>query len=73
MRTPSTLHRTECRDCIDGFEHCHGTYVLHDDGTWECTEPGCVGGGAVLHLWVVSCVEVGAQCLCRVDGYAATA
>lgn len=60
-----------CRDCDRDLAHCHGTYVEHEDGSWECTAPGCVGP-ALAHRWVVSCQELCAEC-CSVVAAARTA
>ena len=41
-----------CPDCVRGLEHCHGTYIMHDDDTVECTELWCVLGLERHNLWV---------------------
>ena len=50
-----------CRRCTDSLLHCHGTLIRHDDGTVECSQPGC-GGDATMHDFVVTCVEIQATC-----------
>ena len=41
---------------------CHGTLVLHADGTVECDEVEVCGAVEVVHDWWVSCVELGCGC-----------
>lgn len=50
-----------CRGCDEDLEHCHGTFVEHEDGGWECTAPQCAGP-TVVHRWVVRCQELGVGC-----------
>ncbi len=54
-----------CHACGDGLAHCHGTFVQHEDGSWECTEPECVGS-ALEHAWTLGCADLGADCCTRV-------
>ena len=51
-----------CRPCTDGHDHCHGTLVLHADGTAECGEAGACEVREDLHEWWVACVELGCGC-----------
>lgn len=49
--------------CGRDVRHCHGTHVVHLDGTEECTEPGCdVPGEGHVHL--VTCLVVEPPCRC---------
>jgi hypothetical protein len=49
--------------CADRLEHCHGTLVLHADGTVECDEQAVCGADDTLHdLWV-TCDELRCGCL----------
>lgn len=52
---------SRCRACSDALAHCHGTFVQHEDGSWECTEPGCAGP-ALDHAWVLGCATLGSDC-----------
>lgn len=53
-----------CPDCIRGWRHCHGTLLLHRDGSSACLdEPSCDGDVAI-HDLVVACTEVGSGCGC---------
>jgi hypothetical protein len=45
----------------DELWHCHGTLVRHDDGGWECSEPGCTPDPAG-HDFVLVCADVWAGC-----------
>jgi hypothetical protein len=38
-----------CADCTHDAEHCHGTLVLHPDGTVECTDLVCTELGRERH------------------------
>jgi hypothetical protein len=50
-----------CRDCDEELAHCHGTFVTHEDGSWECTDVGC-DGPVLLHRWAVSCEDLAGGC-----------
>jgi hypothetical protein len=52
---------SECRDCLAGLEHCHGTAVHHTADRSECTEPGCDTPEAV-HAFRVDCEAIGCRC-----------
>jgi hypothetical protein len=52
---------TRCRICEADLWHCHGTFVRHDDGSSECTEPDCLGEVSV-HAFVVDCTDVLSSC-----------
>jgi uncharacterized Zn finger protein len=49
---------TECRDCSENLEHCHGVLVVFDDGTAECTE--CGGSSFDIHEWRVPAIATAA-------------
>jgi len=55
-----------CHECDHGFECCHGTSILHADGTSECLGDDPCGLAHGLHRWAVDCDEVG--CACRAEG-----
>jgi hypothetical protein len=46
-----------CPDCTHDLDHCHGTLVLRDDGTLECTDDACVDTGRERHVLVVVMVD----------------
>jgi hypothetical protein len=51
-----------CVECDQDLEHCHGTAIVHFDGSADCTEdPGC---RLIVeqHLWVIACAEVDCDC-----------
>jgi hypothetical protein len=51
-----------CVECEQDLEHCHGTAIVHFDGSADCTEdPGC-HLAADHHIFVISCVEVECSC-----------
>jgi hypothetical protein len=51
-----------CAECGQDLEHCHGTAIMHLDGTADCTDdPGCRLAGDQ-HLFVISCSEAGCDC-----------
>lgn len=52
----------QCRYCRDGWEHCHGTVVIHAQGRAECTEDGCDGPGFIAHVLRIDCDAVGCTC-----------
>ena len=52
-----------CRSCIAELEHCHGTLVLHRDGSVECTDPECRHADDG-HDSVVPCDEIAPPCSC---------
>jgi hypothetical protein len=56
----------ECRDCLAGLDHCHGTIIRHSLGrVWdrsECTEADCVSPELVPHAFVVDCDAIGCEC-----------
>jgi hypothetical protein len=52
---------SECRECVAGLEHCHGTVIHHTRYRSECTEDGCVTP-EVVHTFVIDCDAVGCRC-----------
>ena len=61
-RTPEPPAVERCRPCAAGDHHCHGTLVLHADGTAECDEAATCEVREDLHEWWVACVELGCGC-----------
>jgi hypothetical protein len=39
--TVSETSGAGCPECSAAVDHCHGTLVLHADGSVECTDPSC--------------------------------
>jgi len=62
---------SQCRDCRDGWEHCHGTLIVHGHLRAECTDDECPAPVRLMHQFVVDCEAVG--CVCGADGLAAFA
>jgi hypothetical protein len=52
---------SECRDCLAGLEHCHGTVVHHAQYRAECTEESCVSP-EVVHAFTIDCEAIGCSC-----------
>ena len=66
-RTPLTtptaiLPDAPCGPCDAGHHHCHGTLVLHADGTVECDDVADCACREDLHDWWIACVEIGCGC-----------
>ncbi len=53
-----------CRDCTASVDHCHGTLVIHTEGSAECTEPDCIDLEYIRHTLVLDCSEVTGGCRC---------
>jgi hypothetical protein len=51
-----------CGGCSRGWVHCHGTWVLHTDGTGECTDGEHCPVPAEGHEAVLDCWEVDSRC-----------
>jgi len=52
---------TRCHRCEIDVLHCHGTLVLHDDESRECSAPDCTGDVDV-HDLVLTCSDAWAGC-----------
>jgi hypothetical protein len=52
---------SECRECLAGLEHCHGTVIHHTRYRAECTEDGCITP-EVVHAFVIDCEAIGCTC-----------
>lgn len=50
-----------CASCSEGLDHCHGTLLAHDDGSYECTDGSCAGPDPLRHGFVAGC-EIVAGC-----------
>jgi hypothetical protein len=58
----------ECRDCLAGLEHCHGTVIHHLWGRPECTEEDCTTPEG-LHTFRIDCETVGCRCAVEVSAH----
>jgi hypothetical protein len=47
-----------CADCGADVDHCHGTLVVHGDGTTDCTDATCAGADPLRHALIVDCEAV---------------
>ncbi len=52
----------DCRECLAGRPHCHGTLIRHHGQYWQCTDPGCTNPEILLHSLVVDCEALGCRC-----------
>ncbi len=56
---------SSCSDCGLKVDHCHGTLVVHDDRTVDCTDAACELPDLLRHAFIVDCSAVlgGGCCL----------
>jgi hypothetical protein len=55
---------SSCSDCGLEVDHCHGTLVVHDDRTVDCTDAACERPDLLRHAFIVDCFAVlGGCCL----------
>jgi hypothetical protein len=55
---------SSCSDCRLEVDHCHGTLVVHDDRTVDCTDAACDLPDLLRHTFIVDCIAVlGGCCL----------
>jgi hypothetical protein len=59
---------SECRECLAGLEHCHGTVIHHARDRAECTEADCVTPD-VVHAFTVDCEAIGCSCAAAVSAH----
>jgi hypothetical protein len=52
-----------CRYCVAGVAHCHGTLIQHHGHRPECTDPDCDSPELILHSLVIDCDAVGCDCV----------
>jgi len=64
MRITKLFRKTE-RCCDNELDHCHGTLVLHADGTTECEQGDVCDADEARHELWVSCGEL--RCSCAGD------
>ena len=62
----SNYSMSGCSDCGLEVDHCHGTLVVHDDRTVDCTEAACELPDLLRHAFIVDCVAVLGGC-CAVE------
>lgn len=55
-----------CSDCGLEVDHCHGTLVVHDDRTVDCTGAACELPDLLRHAFIVDCSAVLDGC-CLID------
>jgi len=53
---------SSCSDCGLEVDHCHGTLVVHDDRTVDCTDTACQRLDLLRHAIIVDCVDVLGGC-----------
>ena len=46
-----------CTDCAQELEHCHGTAIVLEDGSHECSEDPECRLAIELHLWIARADE----------------
>lgn len=56
-----------CQPCDAALAHCHGTLVLHADGSMVCDEASTCENTADWHQWWLSCTELQPACGCTGD------
>ena len=64
----------DCRECLAGHPHCHGTLIhhggrhggRHGGQHWgqqsQCTDPDCTQPEVLLHSLSVDCDVIGCDC-----------
>jgi hypothetical protein len=55
----------DCRSCLSGLDHCHGTLVVHEIGDVDCTET-CADLDPVRHRLQLNCADIDGGCPCTV-------
>ena len=64
MRITNLFKRTTTPACCgQDVDHCHGTLVLHADGTLECEDESVCGADEAQHELWVACGELGCGCV----------
>jgi hypothetical protein len=53
---------SSCSDCGLEVDHCHGTLVVHEDSTVDCTDVMCELPDLLRHAFIVDCVAVLGGC-----------
>lgn len=66
MATTRVTAEYRCSDCAAEFDHCHGTLVVHADGTSECMSHGCSDPDLARHSLTSTCADL-ADCPCATE------
>ncbi len=53
---------SSCSDCGLDVDHCHGTLIMHDDRTVDCTDAACDLTDLFRHAFIVDCIAVRGGC-----------
>jgi hypothetical protein len=53
---------SSCQDCGLEIDHCHGTLVVHSDGTVDCTDAACEFPDLLRHALIIDCAAVLGGC-----------
>jgi len=53
---------SSCSDCGLAVDHCHGTLIVHDDRTVDCTDAACDLPDLLRHGFIVDCIAVRGGC-----------
>lgn len=56
--------QTNCPECAAELDHCHGTLIIHTEGTAECTDSECTVTLSCRHGLVVDCSSLQPACSC---------
>jgi hypothetical protein len=56
----------DCRECLAGRPHCHGTLIRHST-SWQCTDPDCTHPELLLHSLSIDCAALGCPCVEHAD------
>lgn len=56
-----------CGECVAQLDHCHGTLIIHAEGSAECTSSECTMPFADRHLWVLDCAALLPECACAAE------
>lgn len=52
----------DCRECLAGRPHCHGTLIRHSTQYWQCTDSDCSHPELLLHSLTMDCEAIGCEC-----------
>ena len=61
------LMGADCRECLAGRPHCHGTLIRHPGQHWQCTETDCNHPEVLMHSLSIECEAIGCECGARDD------
>jgi hypothetical protein len=60
--TAGKVPGNECRECLAGQPHCHGTLIRHHGVHRQCTEADCAHPEVLMHALEVDCEAIGCEC-----------